>query len=77
MGNRYLAYRLQDVFKKIVTPEDVALHNKIVDEISIMVGGDKNNLKLFFDGIAEIIVNKPKQFLKKVAEKILQIITKG
>ena len=80
LGGRYLAYRLQKVFRRLSTPEDIALHNDVVDEISVMIGDDKTNIKLLLDGIVDILTTreKPKQkFLRKVADKILQIARKG
>lgn len=80
MGNGYLAYRLQRLFKHLETPEDVVLHNDIADEISIMIGEDRTNLKLLLDGIAGIITSKEppkKRFLRKAAEYILTIVRKG
>lgn len=79
LGNKYLAYRLQKLFKRLDTPADVALHNDIADEIAIMIGEDKSNIKLFLDGIADIIVTREppkKTFLRKVASYILQIAVK-
>lgn len=43
-GSEFLAYRLTQVFAKIETQNDIALHNDVMREIDLMVQGSVEEL---------------------------------
>ncbi len=74
-GAGFLAYRLEKLYRKIEGPEDIALHNDILEEVLQMVSGEEEG---FFKGLAEILIytdKKPevrrKRFLFRVADMVL------
>lgn len=73
-GEDFLAYRMEKLFVRIETPEDIALHNDILFEVLQMIQGGE---KQFFKGMAEAVlypkVNKRKRFLLRLAGQILRI----
>ena len=69
-GADFLAYRLAKLFKQIKTPEDIALHNEILDEVMLMI--EPNNA-VFMRELARVILYAPKNFLKSVANRIMII----
>lgn len=71
-GNDYFAYRLQSLFKEIVTEEDRILHNEIFYEVEALIEPDEHG---FFRRLAGIILrNKTnmKTLLVRVAEAIMR-----
>jgi len=73
-GSSFLAYKLERIFTRMETPEDVALHNDILKDVLSMVQGEETK---FFMDMAEAIlypkVNRRKRFLFRVAGQILHI----
>ena len=72
-GVDFLAYKLKRVFMRIETPEDIALHNDVLDEMLIMIEADMPG---FFRKLANIVLRRePKKasWLKKIAENIMII----
>lgn len=73
-GEDFLAYRMEKLFVRIETAEDIALHNDILSEVLQMIQGEETQ---FFKGMAEAIlypkVNKRKRFLLRLAGQILRI----
>jgi len=69
-GNDFLAQRLEGLFRVLKTPEDVALHNSIQEEVMKLVAGEP--LK-FYRLIAYELLEKKmvrRTFRKIVAEAI-------
>ena len=76
-GSDFLADRIADMFQKIETKEQQALHNVILDEVMTMIGNDPANQKKFYQHLAhKIIEQKKKTWLKYVCESIM-LIAKG
>ena len=72
-GPDFLAYKLEKIFTKIETPEDIALHNDMLSDVLELTKGDHVTL---LKGIANALLRKtPKQdrFLFKVAKQIINI----
>ena len=73
-GQDFLAYRLGNLFVKIETPADIALHNDVLDEVMEIIRGEEQS---FFKDIAHIILyvkEEPrKRLLFRIAGKILEI----
>jgi hypothetical protein len=73
-GEDFLTYRMEKLFVRIETPEDIALHNDILSEVLQMIEGEETQ---FFRGIATAVlyprVNKRKRFLFRVAGQIMRI----
>ncbi len=82
-GIDFLAYKLEPMFRKLETPEEVALHNALYGEIILMVGKSKAEVNLFYRVLANTILAKwakkkkekktIKSFAKMVAESILSV----
>lgn len=69
-GADFLAIRLEGMFRTIVTPEDMALHNIVLQEVLAMVGDDP---KRFFQTLSHKVLfeNKAKKnLLRKTVEAI-------
>lgn len=76
-GSDFLADRLADMFQKIETSEQQALHNVILEEMMSMIGDDTSTRKMFFQALAhKILDQKRKSFIKKVVETIF-LVAKG
>ena len=76
-GSDFLADRIADMFQKIETKEQQALHNVIFDEVMSMIGNDPDVQKMFFQSIAhKMLDQKRKTFIKYVVESI-KLIGKG
>ena len=70
-GNDLFADRIADMFQKIETKEQQALHNVIFDEVMSMVGNDPDVQKMFFQSIAhKMLDQKRKTLIKYVVESI-------
>ena len=70
-GEAFLAEKLTKIFCELTTPEDVALHNDMVRDLHLMVGFD--NRESFWMDIAKIVLNKPRNFLRSVANHITNL----
>ncbi len=73
-GEDFLAGTLRGMFRPIVTPEDMALHNLILGQVLLMVGEEPRQ---FFRTLAhEILLEKKakKSLLKKVAKSIMSVV---
>ncbi len=70
-GNDFLAYRLEPMFRQLKSPEDVALHNVVQQEVMAMVTG-KDNVNRFYRLMARSLIEKQakRSFLKIAAEAI-------
>ncbi len=76
-GSDFLADRIADMFQKIETKEQQALHNVILDEVMSMIGNDPDVQKMFFQSIAQKMLDqKRKTFINYVVESI-KLIGKG
>ena len=75
----FLAEKLKKIFVIIETDDERSLHNDMVDDVMMMVGNaeDPKNRALrynyFLKGVARIISNKPKDFLRRVARFITNV----
>ena len=73
-GADFLAYRMQRLFTKIETPEDIALHNDVLKEVLLIVSGKEQE---FFKTLAEDMlytkVNRKKRFFMRLASRVLNI----
>ena len=70
-GRDFLAYRLQRLFLHIQSPEDIALHNDVLEEVMTLI---EHNPRSFFQWFADELLNKPKPkltLLRKIADHIL------
>ena len=71
-GQEFLAYRLANLFVKIETPADIALHNDVLAEVLQIVEGEETG---FFRDMAGIILyakeDRKKRMLFWIAGKIL------
>ncbi len=82
-GIGFLADRLERLFARIETPEDIALHNDIAKEIATMVANEKLYIKQeerFLRDVATIILycERPKKrWLFDIAGKVLEFGMKG
>ena len=72
-GNDFLADRLEGLFRLLKSPEDIALHNAIVQEVLRMVGLDKGKANRFYRLMAGRILDKEagKRFRTIIAEAII------
>lgn len=85
-GAPMLAYRLNLVFRILETPEQVAIHNEVVDEVLDIINNDypavrtiSGEQKQLQDYIAEILLTKRakrRNFLYRVAVRALEIAHK-
>lgn len=77
-GRDFLAYRLQRLFFHIQTPDDIALHNDVLEEVMVLIEHDP---KSFFQWFADELLCRPKpktKLLKRMANYILNTCrTKG
>jgi hypothetical protein len=72
-GQDYLAYRLRNIFRKVTNPDEIALHNEMIEEVRLMVEADS---QIFFRGLAGIILHRESKkvsWLNKVANLIITI----
>ena len=73
-GSTVLAHRLKHLFHPIETKADIALHNDILKEVMLMIGGKERS---FMEKLTGIILYKPaprqKRFLVRIASLILDI----
>ena len=75
-GTAFLAMKMQRLFTKLETPEDIALHNDILADVLAIINGEE---KMFFRAIDQILFqkvdkeSKKKRVLFKLAEEILHI----
>lgn len=76
-GEGYLAYRLGRLFTRIETPEDMALHNDILEEVLLLVEHNQGGL---INLVANTILFRwtlekraKKKFLVQVARRVMQI----
>ncbi len=77
-GSDFLANRLEGMFRILETPEDVALHNVVMEEVLEMVGSEKINANRFFKVLAHnILVKEAKQILLKDVVKSIFSVAKG
>ena len=69
-----LAMRLEKIFVKIETKEDVALHNDALKDMLAIISGEE---KQFFERMIGLMyyqkVNKRKRFIFRLADEILRI----
>ena len=73
-GSDFLATEIEGMFRNIVTPEDIALHNITLQKVLAMLGSDP---KLFFKELARRSIEaKRKSYARMVAETIF-ITSKG
>ena len=72
-GNDFLADRLEGLFRLLKSPEDIALHNAIVEEVLRMVGHDKGKANRFYRLMARGILEEyaGKRFRKIIAEVLI------
>ena len=73
-GEIFLAEKLKKVFCLLDTPEDVALHNDMVEDVMIMVGDKPNYFRRI---VARIILSKPGDYLRRIAHFTLNLSKKG
>ena len=79
-GDGFLAEKLTCIFKELKTPEDVALHNYWLKEVSFLIDGnwtigaaDRTSYAKMLARISHSILNWPsktKGFLRKAANQI-------
>jgi len=73
-GQTILAHRLQHVFNKIETKDDIALHNDILAEVLLIIEGKE---RTFMSGLVDLIlykrIPKKKRFIWHLAKLILEI----
>ena len=75
-GADFLAYRLEKLFVRIETQDEIALHNDVLKEVLLIVHGEE---KSFFESMSDAILYKPetaarrKRFLIKIACVIFNI----
>ena len=73
-GPSLLAYRMEKLFVRIVTPEDIALHNDVLKVVLQIIEGEERD---FFKGMVEMIlypkINRRKRLLFRLAEYIMHI----
>ena len=69
-----LAMRLEKIFVKIESKEDVALHNDALKDMLAIISGEE---KQFFQRMIALMyyqrVNKRKRFIFRLADEILRI----
>ncbi len=80
-GIDFLGSRLEGMFRALTTPEDIALHNVIQQEVMLIVG--KDEVIKFYQTLANILLQERakkkrekrtiKRFAKMVAESILSV----
>ena len=74
-GPNLLAYRLGHIFTHISTDDERALHNSALAEVMEMTD-DQGQIKSLLQYLSELLLYKkprPKRFLFRVAEKILEL----
>ncbi len=74
-GDDFLASTLSGMFRHIVTPEDIATHNLILDQVLLMVGDESGRIKFLRTLAHEILLEKKAKIslLKKVAKSIMSV----
>ena len=72
-GIDFLAYKLEPMFRKLETPEEVALHNALYGEIILMVGKSKAEANLFYRVLANTRLTKR---VKKKAKRTIRSVAK-
>lgn len=70
-GEEFLALKLKKIFMVLENPNDVALHNDMIMDLTTMLGNI--NAKHFRWEVARIVLSKPRNFLRSVASLILNI----
>ena len=71
--DEFMAYQLKKVFSVLNTPEDVALHNDMVEQIQTMIDDTDGFLK----AVARLIKKGPKDFLINLSKLIKNYSLKG
>lgn len=69
-GEDFLALKLKKVFSILKTPGDMQLHNDMVEDMIIIVGGNGDEFRW---SLAKILLNKPRDFLHSAANLIFNI----
>ncbi|MFA6281590.1 MAG: hypothetical protein WCY05_03705 [Candidatus Omnitrophota bacterium] len=76
-GHGFLAYRLEKCFRLLKTPEDIALHNDMVEEIFEMLGTENKWIELI-NKMADSTFESPKRkMLKRFSQWIVTIANKS
>ena len=76
-GDRFLAARLECVFKVLETPEDIALHNDMVREINALMMHEKSTKQWFILRVAGVILTRSGDFYRMVASNLRLAAQKG
>ena len=76
-GDKFLAGRLESVFKVLETPEDIALHNDMIREINMLLMHDKTDRQWFILRLAGAILKGPGDFMKVAAGWLRLAAQKG
>jgi len=76
-GDKFLAGRLECVFKELETAEDIALHNDMIREINMLLMHDKQMRQWFILRFAGAILKGPGDLLKVAAGWIRLAAQKG
>ena len=73
-GEDFLAHRLQGMFRELKSPESIALHNVIQEEVMLMLGPDVEVAGKMYRLIAHALLKKKARwsFRKIVASALLQ-----
>ena len=75
-GHGFLAYRLEKCFRLLKTPEDIALHNDMVEEIFEMLGTENKWIELI-NKMADSVYESPKRkMFKRFSQWIITIANK-
>ena len=76
-GTGFLAYRLEKCFRLLKTPEDVALHNDMIEEIFAMLGTENKWFELI-NKMSDSMYESPKRkMLKRFSNWIMTIANKA
>jgi hypothetical protein len=80
-GHGFLAYRLEKCFRLLKTPEDIALHNDMVEEIFEMLGTESKWIELMnkmAGSVYESPYESPKRkMFKRFSQWIITIASKS
>ena len=76
-GDKFLAGRLESVFKVLETPEDIALHNDMVREINMLLMHEKSSRQWFILRISGVLLHSTGDFYRKVAANLRLAAQKG
>lgn len=77
-GEDFLAYKLQGMFRELKSPESIALHNVIQEEVMLMLGPDVEDAGKMYRLIAHAVLKKRAKkkvrwsFRRIVANALLQ-----